>query len=426
MPKHNHYALTDKLILKASPKVDDKGNIKQIVLSDGMGLQLAITPGYSKIFRFRYFFNKRENNITIGKYPAISLSEARAKALEYRQMLDKGINPNENNRRSRTASKNNCKADSFKAVALQWFKERKSKEPIQDKQKKRIMRHFEIDVFPYIGNISIAELDAKTVFNEVIKRKQEVANETAHRILGYIDAVFAYALFEGIIKDNKHIREATKGQLIPVKHKHHAAVTSPIELRKLLRVLDGYRGSTVARAFLKFMPLIYQRHCEVRFMKWENIDFDNAIWKFKVTKTDTEQEIPLSRQALEILKDLHKLTGNNPFVFSSPRNKKQSFSNNTISGALKSLGIDTQNYHTTHGFRVTARTILEEVLKFPVTYIENQLAHAKKDTNGSAYNRTKFVDDRRLMLQVWADYLDELKNTDTDIAELASKYKYKN
>ena len=243
----------------------------------------------------------------------------------------------------------------------------------------------------------------------VIRRIEERgALETAHRALSNCGQVFRYAIATG--RAERDSSQDLKGALPPVKTKHFAAQTDPKRFGELLRIFEDYQGSLIVRCALRLAPLVFVRPGELRHAKWEDIDFDTTQWSYIVTKTDTPHIVPLANQAINILKELHPLTSNSPFVFPSARSNARPMSDNAILGALRRLGIGKEEA-TGHGFRATARTLLDEVLGIRPDIIEHQLAHAVRDPNGRAYNRTAHLPERKIMMQKWADYIDDLKKS---------------
>ena len=201
-----------------------------------------------------------------------------------------------------------------------------------------------------------------------------------------------------------------KGALAPIKTTtHRAATTEPAEIASLLRILDSYQGSLVVRCALRLLPLIFVRPGELRKMKWSDVDLDKGEWSFFVTKTEIQHIVPLARQAVAILRELHPATGDSEYVFPSARSNSRPMSDMAMNAAMRRMGIDTRTEITGHGFRAVARTILDEILGFRPDFIEHQLAHAVKDPLGRAYNRTSHLKERKKMMQKWADYLDKLK-----------------
>ena len=254
----------------------------------------------------------------------------------------------------------------------------------------------------------MASVSASQLLAVVRRVEQRGALETAHRTLRNCGQVFRYAVATGRAEQDPSA--AMRGALPPVKGGHFAALTDPKQIGPLLRVLDNYKGSLIVRYALRLAPLVFVRPGELRGAEWSDIGLDAAEWRFTVTKTDTSHLVPLSRQAVEILRELHPLTGQGRYVFPSARTPRgdRPMSDNAILGALRRLGIGKEEM-TGHGFRAMARTILDEVLGFRPDFIEHQLAHAVRDPHGRAYNRTAHLPERRKMMQAWADYLDQLK-----------------
>ena len=236
--------------------------------------------------------------------------------------------------------------------------------------------------------------------------EQRGANDTAHRILGLCGQIFCYAIATSRAKHDPSadIRDA----LVPRQVEHFAATTEPMRLAEILRAMDGYKGTLVVRCALKLAPLVFVRPGELRKAEWADIDLETAEWRYLVTKTQTQHIVPLSKQAVAILKELQPLTGKGSYVFPSTRTTMRPMSDNSILAAMRRMDIGADEM-TGHGFRAVARTILDEVLEIRPDLIEHQLAHTVKDPNGRAYNRTAHLEKRRDMMQQWADYLDGLK-----------------
>ncbi|PPC91060.1 MAG: integrase, partial [Methylobacter sp.] len=233
--------------------------------------------------------------------------------------------------------------------------------------------------------------------------------ETAHRTLQTTSQVFRYAVATG--RAERDITQDLRGALTPAKGTHFAAITEPKPFAELLRAIDSYSGSLTVYSALRLAPLFFVRPGELRAAKWQNFDLEAKEWRYFVTKTEVQHIVPLSRQALTILNELKPLTGHLPYLFPSERtpNGDRCMSENSLNAALKRLGYG-KDVMTSHGFRAAARTMLDEILGFRVDYIEHQLAHAVRDPNGRAYNRTAHLPERHKMMQAWADYLDGLKS----------------
>jgi len=272
----------------------------------------------------------------------------------------------------------------------------------------RIIRRLERDIFPWIGGNPISDITAPQLLESIRQIEQRGALETAHRALGNCGQVFRYAVATG--RTERDPSGDLRGALPPVKGTHFASVTEPKQVAEVLRALDGYEGTLPVRCALRLAPLVFVRPGELRHAQWEDIDLITAEWRYMVTKTDSQHIVPLSGQAVKILQELKPLTGNGRYIFPSARNPKgdKPMSDNAVLAAMRRMGISKEEM-SGHGFRAMARTILDEVLGFRPDYIEHQLAHAVRDPNGRAYNRTAHLPERRKMMQDWADYLDKLK-----------------
>ncbi len=260
-------------------------------------------------------------------------------------------------------------------------------------------------MFPWIGKESLSEITPPQLLNVLRRIEARGALETAHRALGHCGQVFRYAVAIG--KAERDPTQDLKGALPPYKKKHYAAPTDPEKFAEILRVFHGYQGAFHVQCALKLAPLVFVRPGELRKAEWADFDLTNAEWRFLVTKTETPHIVPLSRQAINILTTLKPLTGNGKYLFPSARSNDRPMSDNAILAAMRRMGIG-KDEMTGHGFRATARTLLDEVLGYRPDHIEQQLAHAVRDPLGRAYNRTAHLDERRKMMQAWSDYIDSL------------------
>ena len=391
--------LTDIAIRRAQPAK------KSRKMFDGRGLYLEVAPRGGKWWRFKYRFGGKEKRLSLGVYPDVSLKEARLRCEDARRMLTREIDPSEH-RQALKATRAQEASNSFEAVAREWFT--KHAPNWADGHSSRVISQLKRDVFPWIGGKPVATVTASQLLSVVRRVEERGALETAHRVLQNCGQVFRYAVATGRAKHDPC--GVLKGALPPVKGGHFAAVTDPKQVGPLLRVLDGYEGSLVVRCALRLAPLVFVRPGELRRAEWKGIDLDAAEWRFTVSKTGNLHLVPLSSQAVEILRELYPLTGHGRFVFPSGRTPRgdRPMSENAILAALRRLGIAKEEM-SGHGFRAMARTLLDEVLGFRPDYIEHQLAHAVRDPHGRAYNRTAFLQERRKMMQVWADYLDQLR-----------------
>jgi integrase len=395
--------LTDKTIkaLKPGPKARK--------VTDGGGLFLLVNPDGSRWWRFKYRYEGREKMISVGVYPDTGLALAREKRDEARRLLAAGINPS-----AQRAAKKAAVANSFEAVALEWYA--KESPSWVDAHGTRIKKRLENDVFPRIGTRPVSELTAQEILAVVRRIVDRKAIETAHRALANIGQVMRYAVATGRAPSDP--TPALRGALPSPNSTHHAAVTDPTALGKLLGNLDGYQGSPVVRAALRLAPHVFVRPGELRRAEWAEVDLnakDGPLWTIPGAKMKggSDHCVPLSRQAVAILMEIEPLTGRSRFVFPGARSYHRPLSENAVLAALRSLGYSKETV-TGHGFRATARTLLDEVLGYAPHLIEHQLAHSVRDPLGRAYNRTSHLSERRIMMQGWSNYLDQLKNQDAE------------
>jgi integrase len=289
-------------------------------------------------------------------------------------------------------------------VAREWYA--KFSPGLAESYSVRIERVFERDIYPWIGGRPIAEVTPPELLEVIQRIERRGALETSHRVLRNCSQVFRYAVATGRCKSDPS--RDLRGALPPVKGKHLAATTEPTRLAEILRAMDGYQGTLPVICALRLAPLVFVLPGELRKAEWKDIDLNAAEWRYIVTKTDTPHIVPLSRQAVEVLRELQPLTGSGRYVFPGARTSKRPMSDNAILAAMRRLGISKEEM-SGHGFRAVARTILDEVLNVRPDFIEHQLAHSVRDPNGRAYNRTAHLAERRAMMQQWSDYLDGLK-----------------
>ncbi|HUN54724.1 MAG TPA: integrase arm-type DNA-binding domain-containing protein [Smithella sp.] len=371
---------------------------------DGGGLYLLVTPSGGKLWHFKYRFGNKEKKLTFGPYPEISLLDARRKRDDARRLLANDTDPGVIRKVQKQAKIE--ESETFEIIAKEWNERFKSK--WQEEYSDKIMHRLEINVFPLIGSRPIKDIKAPELLS--VLRLIEVRNafELAHRVRNICGQIFRYAVATG--RADRNPAEDLKGALSPVKTTHRAAITDPKEVGNLLRAIDNYEGTFVVQCALKFAPLVFVRPGELRHAEWTEISLENAEWNIPASKMKMKEPhlVPLSRQAIDILNKLHTLTGSGQYLFPSERSPKRPMSENAILVALRIMGYPKEEM-SGHGFRAMARTILDEVLQVRPDFIEHQLAHAVRDPNGRAYNRTSHLEERRKMMQQWADYLDELK-----------------
>ncbi len=389
--------LTDSAIRKAKP-VD-----KPQRLFDGGGLYLEVSPAGGKLWRLKYRINGKEKRLALGTYPDTGLADARDKRDAARKLLAAGIDPGEHRKAEKAAGKERA-ANSFEVIAREWL----GKQTWVEHYRVKVEAWMNNDVYPYIGGRPVAELAAPEFLAVGRRIEERGAVESAHRVLQTCGQIMRYAIATGRAERNPVAD--LKGALAAPPERHHAAIIDPAELGGLLRAIEGYSGDVTTRAALKLSALLFVRPGELRHAEWAEIDLDAGEWNIPAGKMKMRQPhlVPLCEQAVVILRELHPLTGRGQYVFPGGRSPRRPMSNNAINAALRRMGYGTDAM-TAHGFRATARTILDEVLGYRVDYIEHQLAHAVKDPNGRAYNRTAHLPERRKMMQGWANYLDGLR-----------------
>lgn len=392
-------ALTDVAARKARPAE------KPYKLADGKGMYLFITPA-GKYWRLDYRYTDKRKTLALGVYPEVSLADARERRDEARKKLANGIDPM-GEKKAVKLSRLQSAESSFEAVAREWFA-RQSTGWVSSHADK-IIRRLERDLFPWLGSRPIADITAPELLAALRRIESRGAVETAHRAMQNAGQVFRYAVATG--RAQRDPSGDLRGALTPWKPQHYPAITEPKEIGPLLRVMDGFTGTLPVKCALQLAPLLFLRPGELRRAEWSEFDFDNSIWTVPAARMKIKSQdhiVPLCLQALGILKELHPLTGHGRYVFPGIRDHDKPMSDAAINAALRRMGYD-QATLTAHGFRAMARTVLDEVLGFRVELIEHQLAHAVRDPNGRAYNRTAHLLQRREMMQKWADYLDELK-----------------
>lgn len=394
--------LTDLQVKNAKPKDKD------YKLSDGGGLYLLVTPSGGKLWRFDYSFNGKRKTLFLKSYPEKSLSDARKNRDDARSLLANSNDPSEILKAQKAQVQLNAEhdANTFEKVAREWFSKN---EPVwSESHIKTVKSRLERDVYPIIGSRPIKEITRGEVIALIRRVEARGVIETADRIKIYCGQIFRYALNLELIPHNP----VTDMRDVLSKREagHHAAITDPKRLAGLLRAIDEFDGSLVVKSALKIAPLVFVRPGELRQMEWAEIDFESEQWNIPASKMKMKVAhlVPLSKQVLTVLKELQKLTGSGKFVFPNGRTTERPMSEVALLAALRRMGYSKEEM-TPHGFRATARTILDEVLQVRPDFIEHQLAHAVKDPNGRAYNRTAHLDERRKMMQKWADYLGGLK-----------------
>lgn len=391
--------LTDSSIRAAKPSMKPSRH------TDGGGLYLEVSPSGGKWWRYKYRFEGKEKRLSLGVYPDVSLKEAREKHQVARKLLANGIDPSAHRKAQKTAGALRS-GNTFEAVALEWFA-KQDRTWVRSHSDKVLLR-LRNDVFPWLGVRPVDEIAAPELLSVLERIERRGAIETAHRVLQNLGQIFRYAIATGRALRNP--ASDLRGALTPVSPTHRAAITDPVAIGALLRAIDSYKGALVTKCALALAPLVFVRPGELRKAEWSEIDFENALWSVPAERMKTRQPhlIPLSSQAVSVLRELHAITGQRQYVFPGAHNPRRPMSDNAVLSALRRMGY-AKDEMSGHGFRAMARTVLDEVLGIRPDFIEHQLAHAVRDPNGRAYNRTAFLSERRIMMQRWADYLDELK-----------------
>lgn len=396
--------------LTAEGVAEAKPTDKARKLYDGHGLYLLVTPKGAKYWRLKYRYAGKERVLALGVYGApnkpgsVSLKQARDLRDEKRLELRKGSDP-ANTRRVERRGRLLSAETTFEGVARQWLASQKKK--MAPATFKKAERTLELFAFPWLGPRPIAEIDPPELLAVLKRIEVRGANETAHRLKARAGQIFRYAIAHG--KATRDPSADLRGALAPVVSKSHAAITDPAKVGDLLRLLDSYSGHFSVCCALRFAPLVFARPGELRHAEWSEIDLKAGEWRIPAEKMKMREAhvIPLSTQAVAILRDLHPLTGQGRYLFPSIRTSGEPMSNNTINAALRRMGFD-RDTMTGHGFRAMASTRLNE-LGWKPDVIERQLAHAKRNKVRAAYNRAQYMAERQTMMQAWADYLDGLR-----------------
>lgn len=392
-------ALTDTAIRNAKPADNPQK------LFDGGGLFLLVTPNGGKWWRLKYRYAGKEKLLSIGTYPEVSLKDARERREEARKHIANGDDPSALKQQTKINMRINA-TNTFKAVADEWMsKQVKKNSEATHKRHNMILTN---DLLPWLGKRPLKEIRAPELLTAIQRIESRGANELAHRALRLANKVFLYGIVTG--KAVYNIVADLRGALEPVVVTHRAAITDPKEVGGLLRAIESYKGTFTVKCALQLSPMFFARPGELRNAEWAEFDLVKAEWNIPAEKMKMKMAhlVPLSKQAITILSELKPLTGDGKYLFPSERTRDRSMSNNSVNAALRRLGFG-HDEMTAHGFRALARTILDEVLGFRPDFIEHQLAHAVRDPNGRAYNRTAHLVERRKMMQAWSDYLDKLK-----------------
>lgn len=374
---------------------------KPIKLFDGSGLYLFVQPGGGRWWRFKYRFEGRERELSLGVYPDVPLKLARKRREEARRLVAEGIDSS-----AKRKEEKDTRLDTFQSIAEEWLAlQAKSLATITHTKAIWMLSAF---IFPRLGSRPITKITAPELLAALRVIESRGRHDTAHRTKQRVGQVFRYAIATG--RAERDISADLRGALVPVTTKNHAAIIEPVAIGHLLKAIDSYRGQPVTHAALKLAPLVFVRPGELRQAEWSEINLDASEWRIPAERMKMREAhvVPLATQAVAILSGLQPLTGNGRFVFPSLRTKLRPMSENTINAALRRLGYGTDEM-TGHGFRAMASTCLNEQGWHP-DLIELQPAHAERNKVRAAYNRATRLVERRKMMQAWADYLDGLRS----------------
>lgn len=398
-PGKHLMAMTDTFIKNIKATTAGAG----VKYTDGQGLYLLVKPA-GKYWRINFRHLGKQKTLALGTYPEISLAQARQRREQARRLMATGIDPSAAKKAEKVAQVLAATND-FESVANDWLS-KTSTDRVQRTQLK-IKTWLERDVYPHLGQTAISSIGARDVLMVIRRIESRGAVDTAHRIMQVCGQVFRYAVATGLAE--RDVTPDLRGALTVAKTEHRPALTTTTDVTKLMKAIVGYNGYAVTKSALLLSPHVFLRPGELRSAEWTEIDLQVGEWRIPGTKMKMKVDhiIPLSRQAIEILASISQLTGHGKYVFPGIRSSERPISDNTINAALRGLGIR-QDQHTAHGFRAMARTLLDEVLGERVDLIEHQLAHAVRDPNGRAYNRTSHLPARKKMMQRWSDYLDSL------------------
>jgi len=387
--------------LKAGIKPDGTATSKSYKVTDERGLYLEVTPKGGKRWRFKYRFGGKEKLLSLGLYPDVSLKQARERREDHRKHVANGIDPSYLRKAEKQSTGDH---NSFEAVAREWHS--KFSATWSESHSSRTIIRLEQNVFPWLGNKNINEITAPELLTALRRVESRGALETAHRVNQICGQVFRYGIATG--RAERDPAADLKGALPPTKVKHHPSITEPVKVGALMRAIQDFTGTIVTATALKLSPLVFVRPGELRQAEWSEINLENAEWRIPPEKMKMRvvHIVPLSSQAINVLKDIQPLTGRDKYVFPSNRTNTRPMSDNTVNAALRRMGY-TKDEMTAHGFRSMASTILNEQ-GWNRDAIERQLAHGEKDGVRAAYNYAQHLPERKKMMQSWADYLDDL------------------
>jgi len=390
-------------------------------LADRDALYLFVTPAGGKYWRFDYRYSGKRKTLALGTLKNVSLKQARSAVTEAKELLNSGLDPSVEKRQRKSTE--TSQEITFEEAYREWFK--KNKAAWSATYENAITLRMEKNMVRVIGRRPLCDLGPRDVLEPLKRMENRGAVGNAKKVLQLTSQIFRFGVANGYC-DSDPTRDL-RGALTKTVAKHHAAIIDHNEFAGLLRAIDAFQGTAVVQAAMQLAPLVFLRPGELRHAEWSEIDLDDALWTIPASKMKMRFDhlVPLSTQSVSILRNIQQLTGQGRFVFPSIRSpmanhdKQRPMSENTINATLRRIGYSKEQM-TAHGFRASARTMLDEHLGFRVDYIEHQLAHAVRDVNGRAYYRTKFLPERRQMMEAWADYCDRLKALKSNVVEIGN------
>ncbi|CAP44895.1 DUF4102 domain-containing protein [Bordetella petrii] len=406
--------LTDVKVKTATP------HGKEYLLSDSDGLYLRVRPS-GKTWLYIYKHQGTKTKLGLGSYPVVSLATARQKARAEAEKRASGIDPKQA-RRQEEERERVSRLNTFERMARAWHAQSKVDRVWSDDYANKLIRHLELHIFPWVGKLTIDSIQPTEIVRCLHRIKERGHLETAQRVREVVQNIYQHAVDVGALEPAKNFVNNRTGGLPAPRSRHYAAITDPKKLAQLLIDIRAYSGHVITRSALLLSPLIFQRPGQIRLADWEDVDFEQELlrsppekmkmreWMKRDNRTPAHLT-PLPHQAMAILQELYPLTGPTGPIFRSMAKRSEGsryMSNNTINSALRTLGYDTQEEITGHGFRATARTLIREYLGWDKDVIERHLAHVSDEELGGSYDRAVFLAQRRRMIQEWSDFLDDL------------------
>lgn len=374
-------------------------------VADSGGLCIEVRPTGARLWRYRYRHTKKAKMIGLGEYPDVGLQDARRRRDQARDLVRRGIDPSVQRKLNRLTANEEAE-NTFASIAWQWFAQNEKRWTAGSV--KRARRMLEKDLLPWLGPLPITEVKARALLTTLRRIESRGAQETAHRARAMAGQIFRFAVATG--RAERDPSTDLRGALATYEKRHFASITEPLKMGALLRALDSYSGHFPTLCALRLAPLVFVRPGELRNAQWSEFDLDAREWRIPAERMKSRRPhvVPLSKQAVAILKEIYPLTGTGVYVFPSVRSRKRAMSENTVNGALRRLGYTTDEM-TGHGFRHMASTALHEQ-SWSHEAIERQLAHGDRDEVSAAYNWAQYMPERKRMMQAWADYLDGLRS----------------